>query len=659
MGSPDVAAEVEAGSAQQPPSVRALLAEPLDELPQLVYVKDGSGRYLRVNARFESVMATSAAELLGRTDEELPPLVTIDGPRLSEGGPLRADSAHLSYVVDAVADRPDLSVWRFALPGPGGAPAGTCAVAAPVAEASAAGAACERLLAVATAAAPVELEVAPEEDGDDGSAELDTLVEERDRLAKERDRLAEERDRLAEGLASVSREADQARAKVEHLARNLEDRQLEVDELWTALDRERGASAAIRDELASTQDQLRAAQHHLAAAQQGKSSADQLGTAARHNLGAARQELAAAREQAEGAIHERDRARQQAADAARERDEARQTVVTVSRERDEARQIAVTASRERDDATENARVARRERDQLREALAAATRDRDQSREADAAMVRERDQARERARELARERDDARADTAAAIRERDEARTAITAAQDQLASAAAEINDLRGELASARTRAASPPPTAPAPVAPSPPPAPVLASEPAAGRVGWGPSAQRTLAARLASATEWPVALRAVVTTLGEEGDWQAAVAWMPDARSSRLRCAAMWVDPTAELAPLETATWQQMPRSDDDDIATALHGVAAVSTIELDPEHRLAKMARDHGLRHAVRVRVGPRGQAIALLELLTDTPPTADGALAVSLEAVAIQLGQVAELMRLGAQPRWAMGRF
>jgi hypothetical protein len=121
----------------------------------------------------------------------------------------------------------------------------------------------------------------------------------------------------------------------------------------------------------------------------------------------------------------------------------------------------------------------------------------------------------------------------------------------------------------------------------------------------------------------------------------------------------MWVDPTAELARLETATWQQMPGIDADGIASALHGVAVVSTAELDPDDRRSTLARDHGLRHAVRVRVGPRGHAIALLELMTGTPPAADGALVLSLEAVAIQLGQVAELMRLGAQPRWAMGRF
>jgi len=35
-----------------------------------------------------------------------------------------------------------------------------------------------------------------------------------------------------------------------------------------------------------------------------------------------------------------------------------------------------------------------------------------------------------------------------------------------------------------------------------------------------------------------------------------------------------------------------------------------------------------------------------------------ADGPLATSLEAMAIQLGQISELMKLGAHPRWATGR-
>jgi exonuclease VII small subunit len=258
-----------------------LLAEPLDDFAQLVYVKDGSGRYLRVNARFESVMHTTAAEILGKTDEELPPLITIDGPRLHQAGPLRTDSAHLSYVVDAVEDRPDLSVWRFAVPGPSGAPAGICAVAAPITEASAAGATCERLLAIATAAAPPELELAAADDGDATAAELTALAEDRDRLAVQ--------------LASACEQIDQAHTSVEELTRNLEGRQLEVDELWATLDRERAASASTRDELAAAREQVDAAISERDEARTAVTAAhDQLASAAAE-IDALRGQLAAAR----------------------------------------------------------------------------------------------------------------------------------------------------------------------------------------------------------------------------------------------------------------------------------------------------------------------------------------------------------------------------
>ena len=141
VGNPQAAAEPGVGPAR-PASIRALLAEPLDELALLVYVKDPQGRYLHVNARFLSVMQTTAERVLGKTDEELPPLETIDGPRLQNGGPARSESAQLAYHVEAVGTRPELSVWRFALPGPGGELAGTCGMAAPGDEATAAVAEC-------------------------------------------------------------------------------------------------------------------------------------------------------------------------------------------------------------------------------------------------------------------------------------------------------------------------------------------------------------------------------------------------------------------------------------------------------------------------------------------------------------------------------------
>jgi hypothetical protein len=120
----------------------------------------------------------------------------------------------------------------------------------------------------------------------------------------------------------------------------------------------------------------------------------------------------------------------------------------------------------------------------------------------------------------------------------------------------------------------------------------------------------------------------------------------------------MWVDPTAELQQLETATWQQSPAIDSEPVVSALHGAAAVSVSELDPDDRRLAIAREYGMRFAVCVRVGPADQPIAFLELMTDEEPDVDPLLALALDAVAIQLAQIEQLMKLGGQPRWALGR-
>jgi hypothetical protein len=121
----------------------------------------------------------------------------------------------------------------------------------------------------------------------------------------------------------------------------------------------------------------------------------------------------------------------------------------------------------------------------------------------------------------------------------------------------------------------------------------------------------------------------------------------------------MWVDPAAELERLETATWQQRPAIDADPIAAALRSPSSVSVADLDPNDRRLGVAREHGMRFVVRVRVGPADQAVALFELLSATEPDVDPLLALALDAVAIQLAQIERLMKLSAQPRWALSRF
>ncbi len=126
----------------------ALLDGALDESPAIVWLKDLDGRYVRVNSRFTTFLDTTEEKLLGRTDAELPPAQTVDGPRLQEREGEVEEPLQLEYFVGSYQGRDALVVLRFPVGDAKGVPTLVCGVAAPSSEANVARSEAARLLRI-------------------------------------------------------------------------------------------------------------------------------------------------------------------------------------------------------------------------------------------------------------------------------------------------------------------------------------------------------------------------------------------------------------------------------------------------------------------------------------------------------------------------------
>jgi PAS domain-containing protein len=126
----------------------ALLDGALDESPALVWLKDLDGRYVRVNSRFTTFLSTTEERLLGRTDAELPPAETVDGPRAQEREEAVEEPLQLEYFVGPYQGREALVVLRFPVGDRQGTPTLVCGVAAPSSDAQVARSEAARLLRV-------------------------------------------------------------------------------------------------------------------------------------------------------------------------------------------------------------------------------------------------------------------------------------------------------------------------------------------------------------------------------------------------------------------------------------------------------------------------------------------------------------------------------
>jgi hypothetical protein len=359
--------------------------ESVVDSPAIVWIKDLSGRYLRINRRYAQCLGIKDADILGTTDAELSPAHVVAEPR-SVGHGDRGEPAQLEYTVDAIGRREALTVLRFPLHGLNGAAVAVCGVASSVADAATARSEAERLLRLerwaglsaaairaeliqewelaelveseAPSEAPAPVSRARPSEPAAATAELERM---RAELAAARGAAAEVEGRLAsEGAARAELEA---RLEAQTAVRAGLETQLEAQTavraaLETQLASESAARAGLETQLG--EETARSAELGLAATAAAR-RADEIvsGLATEHSRIAELQSaLDAQRRRAEGAEREVGLARGRADVADREIAEARGRAEAAEREvaavhaRAEAAEREVGEARARVDATD-------------------------------------------------------------------------------------------------------------------------------------------------------------------------------------------------------------------------------------------------------------------------------------------------------------------
>jgi PAS domain-containing protein len=186
-----------------------------------------------------------------------------------------------------------------------------------------------------------------------------------------------------------------------------------------------------------------------------------------------------------------------------------------------------------------------------------------------------------------------------------------------------------------------------------------ASAPESNGLKWGEGSQRALSAALVGVTEWRSVLQHAADTLGSEGGWDATIAWCPDEPRGSMRCGAIWMRDSAGLAKLETRIWQHRQDASTAEFGRARNRMATTCVLELQSaEDPLLRAVAAEGMGSALLVPISNGGETIAMLELLSRTATAPNAELMVSLEAIALQLGAIAQLLKLADVPRWRMGR-
>jgi PAS domain-containing protein len=176
---------------------------------------------------------------------------------------------------------------------------------------------------------------------------------------------------------------------------------------------------------------------------------------------------------------------------------------------------------------------------------------------------------------------------------------------------------------------------------------------------WSTGAQRAFSNALVGLTEWRAVLKHAVGMLGSEGGWDATVAWCIEKPPGSMRCGAFWTHDPAGLAAFERRTWQHVEDATAAEFGRARKRMASTCLLDLQSaEDPLLRAAANEGIGSALLVPISDGGETIAMIELLSRTATAPDPELMVSLEAIALQLGGIAQLLRLADGPRWRVGR-
>ena len=264
-------------------------------------------------------------------------------------------------------------------------------------------------------------------------------------------------------------------------------------------------------------------------------------------------------------------------------------------------------------------------------------------------------------ELLREReqlDSLRAESERAAQRADELDGAVAAGQSRsheleqsLGRAEASVSELEAELTAVRAELEER-------LAPAQAPEADASTQANDDGLKWGTSAQRALSAALVGLTEWRSVLKGAVGILGSEGGWDATIAWCAEKPRGSMRCGASWMRDPAGLAAFETRTWKHVEDAATAEFGRARNRMATTCLLDLpSAEDPLLREAAAQGMGSALLVPVSDGGETIAMLELFSRTASAPNPELMASLEAIALQLGAIAQLLRLADVPRWRTG--
>jgi PAS fold len=339
-----------------------LLGEPsLDASPAIVWIKDLSGRYLRINQRYAERLGIDDASIRGKSDAELAPAHVVAEPRLSGHQGSGGEPAQIEYTVEASAGRDALTVLRFPIHDRDGAAVAVCGVASALATAGTARSEAERLLRIerwaGLSVAAIRAEVLEEWQLAEVQAEPPAAAEAPTTPAP----LAEARPTPdPERTVAAQPTPPAVLAELERLRGELQAAYSAIAQLEARLGEERAAKTDIETILAAESDRRAELDERLAAV---TSRADELASGAvseRSQIAEVEAALAAERARAEGLAAEVADARARAEMAQREVADARARAETAQREIADARAQTEGAERETGDARARAQAAERE-----------------------------------------------------------------------------------------------------------------------------------------------------------------------------------------------------------------------------------------------------------------------------------------------------------
>ncbi len=166
-------------------------------------------------------------------------------------------------------------------------------------------------------------------------------------------------------------------------------------------------------------------------------------------------------------------------------------------------------------------------------------------------------------------------------------------------------------------------------------------------VGWTARAQHELAGSLGDLGDLRTGFTRAASVLGRRGGWDLVACWLPDPRGL-LRCGGSWSSDA--LSALEDQTTRSAQSVGGSALGRALYArepvAVTLGAAGDDGDERLAQ-AFAGGVRTALHVPIRDGVARIGVLELLSTGPSAPEEDVVAALEAVGLQLGQFAALMR------------